>query len=183
MDPSSINRWSTKFLLDEAATLAMMREGPYDVRPALLLLFHAQDVHQLPSLLRFGYGYLLAWSDRQGIRVSREVLEHSALDALAVMWCRRAPEPIGARSRYFGIRNRIYSDLRNAALEIYQTRLHEARVRFIAGTTYTCATPPLKIRPPIRRQAATSLRIEAARPTNDAPAIRPVTNPAAQPNA
>lgn len=126
--------------MEEAATLAFMREGPGDIRPALLLLFHAQDCGQFRAVHRYGVGYLEGWCRLNRRRIAHEVLEHAAGDALAVMWCRRAPQPVAARSRAFGIRNSTYFALRTLALEVYQTRLHEARVRFASGTIYTVET-------------------------------------------
>lgn len=137
MDPSSLNKWSSRLLLEEAATLAFMREGPGDIRPALPLLFHAQDCGQFPLVHLYGVGYLGEWCRLKGRRVGRDVIEYAAGDALAVLWCRRAPQPVAVRSRAFGIRNATYFELRTLAVELYETRLHEARVRFASGTIYS----------------------------------------------
>ena len=147
MDPSNLNRWTRRSLWQEAATLAFIRQSRHDIRPAMLLLFHAQDVDQVGAILLHGRCYLQRWLERRGRGCPAPVLEAAAGDALAVMWCRRAPHPVSARSRQLGIRNQTFFDLRTAALEMYQARLHEARVRFISGTIYTRKTLELKIGP------------------------------------
>lgn len=156
MDPSNLNRWASRALSQEAAALAFMREGPSDIRPALLLLFHAQDSRDLEAILLHGMAYLRSWCDARGMRVERATLEIAAGDALAVMWCRRAPHPVAARSRQLGVRNQRFFDLRTAALHMYQARLHEARVRFRTGTIYTLQSLEWKIghAPPSRSPAA-----------------------------
>jgi hypothetical protein len=144
--PSSLNRWSSSFLPDEAAALAFMCEDEHDIRPSLLLLFHAQDCTQFPRVHACGVAHLIGLAAKRHERLRREVAEYAAGDALAVMWCRRAPEPVSARSRRLGVRNATYFGLRTAALLMYQDRLHEARVRFASGTTYTRETPSSKTR-------------------------------------
>lgn len=147
MDPSNLNRWASRALWQEAATLAFMREGPRDIRPGLLLLFHAQDSGGLDAILLHGMAYLRSWCDVRRMRVTRATLEIASGDALAVMWCRRAPHPVAARSRQLGVRNQRFFDLRTAALHMYQARLHEARVRFMTGTIYTHQSLEWKIGP------------------------------------
>lgn len=137
MDPSNLNRWCARGLTHEAAALAFMREGPNDIRPGLLLLFHAQTCSELDAILLHGTAYLRAWCAARGVTHPRSTLAIAAGDALAVIWRRRAPHPVSARSRQLGIRNQTYYDLRTAAMWMYQARLHEARIRFITGTTYT----------------------------------------------
>lgn len=156
MDPSSLNRWASRALWQEAATLAFMREGRCDIRPSLLLLFHAQDSAGIPAIMLHGMAYLRSWCDLRRMRTRRATLEIAAGDALAVMWCRRAPHPVAMRSRQLGVRNQTFFDLRTAALHMYQARLHEARVRFISGTIYTRQTLEWKIghAPPSRFPAA-----------------------------
>jgi hypothetical protein len=137
MEPNNLNRWGSRHLWKEAATLAYMRQGVGDIRPELLLLYHAQDTCGLPAIQRHGTAYLTAWCSARGRAIRRDVLEHAAGDALAVIWCRRAPLPVSARARELGVRNGTYHELRTVALVMFQTRLHEARVRFASGTIYT----------------------------------------------
>lgn len=114
-----------------------MRQGRHDIRPALLLLFHAGDAHQFEAIHRHGRLYLSAYCIRNGLPATTEACELAAGDALAVMWARRAPQPVSARSRALRMRNSVYFELRTVALVMFQTRLHEARVRFASGTIYT----------------------------------------------
>ena len=136
MEPNNLNRWGSHHLWKEAATLAYMRQGAGDIRPELLLLYHAQDTTCLPAIQRHGAAYLTAWCRVRGRAVRQAVLVHAAMDALAIIWCRRAPLPVAARARELGIRNGTYHELRTVALVMFQTRLHEARVRFASGTIY-----------------------------------------------
>lgn len=140
MEPNNLNRWGSRHLPQEAAALAFMREGRGDIRPELLLLYHAQDTRNLPAIQRHGTAYLAAWCSARGRAIRREVLEHAAGDALAVIWCRRAPFAVAARARELGVRNGTYHELRTVALVMFQNRLHEARVRFASGTIYTRRT-------------------------------------------
>lgn len=137
MDPSNLQRWERHFLREEAATLAMMREAPHDIRPELLLLFHAGACEYFHRVHQHGTLYLRARCAMRETPQPPWVLEAAAGDALAMLWARRAPRPVSQRARQFGVRNATYSLLRKVALAMYQARLHEARVRFISGTTYT----------------------------------------------
>lgn len=159
MDPSELNRWASRHLPAAAATLAFMRDGPGDIRPGLLLLFHAQDGRQFEAIHRCGVAFLTSLCARRGMRVRREVLDYAAGDALAVMWCRRAPEPVATRSRRLGVRNSLYHALRADAIAMYRGKLHEARVRFSSGTKYLLRSPqwstgpsPPRV-PPVPRRA------------------------------
>lgn len=136
-DPSKLQRWERTCLREEAAALAMMREGPHDIRPELLLLFHAGAAEHFDRVLQHGTFYLRARCALRGTPHPPWVLEAAAGDALAVLWARRAPRPISERARQFRMRNATYSLLRKVALAMYKERLHEARVRFITGTIYT----------------------------------------------
>lgn len=145
MDPHSLARWCRHALPQEAATLAFIREGRHDIRPGLLQMFHAGDPVGQDAIIRHGRCYLQAWAGRRGKQYPREVYQAAAVDALCVMLHRRASLPVAARSRELGLRNAVYSDLRQVLIEMYQTRLHEARVRFISGTIYTSKSVGLKI--------------------------------------
>ena len=145
MEPNKLARWCQSFMWQEAATLAIIRQGKYDIRPELLLLFHAGDGGQFPKVHRHGACYLRAWSERHGGNVRAEILDAAAGDALAVMWHRRAPAPVSARAREFHIRNSVFFELRTVAMQMYQSRLHEARVRFLSGTIYTHGSVSSKI--------------------------------------
>lgn len=109
----------------------------HDIRPALLLLFHAGDASQVERVAEHGFRYVSAYAAMRGIRVSDEALWIAAVDALSVCWRRRAPEPVGVRSRQLRMRNGTFFELRTAADNMYRARLHEARVRFASGTIYT----------------------------------------------
>lgn len=125
--------------------MAFIREGRHDIRPGLLQLFHAGDVVEQEAIIRHGRCYLQAWTAKRGKQYPPAVYQAAALDALGVMLQRRASLPIAARSRQLGLRNAVYSDLRAVLIEMYQTRLHEARARFISGTIYTRKSVGLKI--------------------------------------
>jgi len=137
MHASDLSGWCLRPLLDQAAALSFMREGIHDVRPALLLLFHAGDATQAKAVADHGFRYLAAYADARGLRASEEALWIAALDALLVCWRRRAPEPVSVRSRQLRMRNGTFYELRTAADNMYRARLHEARVRFASGTIYT----------------------------------------------
>ena len=137
MKPSDLSKWHQRFLPDEAATLAIMRDGPYDVRPGLLLLFLADNLTELPVILRHGALYARAWASAHGIEISGDVAEFAARDGLSVAYRRRAPMPAGERARSLGIRLGTFHRIRNAVIVMYETRLFEAKVRFTAGTIYT----------------------------------------------
>ncbi|GAB2493152.1 hypothetical protein GCM10027084_02300 [Pseudoxanthomonas sangjuensis] len=137
MEPNNLNRWGSRHLPQEAAALAFMRRSRYDIRPALLLLFHAQDGRQFPATHLHGVCYLRVWCEHRGIAWRHDVLELAAADALAVMWRRKAPQPVGVRAKQLGVRIGTYFDLRTAALEMFQTRLHEAQQHFLSGKIYT----------------------------------------------
>lgn len=118
-----------------------MRDGRDDIRPSMLLLFHAQDGGQFERIHLYGMAWLSVWCDCHARKARRDVLAYAAGDALAVMWCRRAPSQITVRAKQLGIRVQSYLELRTAALEMYQMRLHEARVRFASGKIYTRRSP------------------------------------------
>ncbi|WP_434947483.1 hypothetical protein [Luteimonas sp. SDU82] len=136
-----------------------MRDGPGDIRPSLLLLFHAQDGRQFEIIHRYGVGFLSTVCRRRGIRTRREVLELAAGDALAVMWCRRAPESVATRARRLGVRNSQYHALRAAAIAMFSRQLQEARDRFSSGTKHPQRSPQLVAglspprAPPVPRRA------------------------------
>lgn len=144
MRAADLTNWHRRCLWAEAATLAFMKEGPYDIRPALLLLFHAGDTTLIEDIFRHGTSYVAAYAARKRIGVREEVCRQAAADALAIIWARRAPEPVAVRSRELRIRNSTFYELRTAALRMYRWRLHEARVRFASGTIYTRQTLSLE---------------------------------------
>lgn len=141
MNPRNLSGWAHHAQYDEAATLAYMRSAPADIGPALLLLFHAQDCSQFWRVHLHGFGYLQAWARAHGIPARREVLEYAAGDALAVLWCRRAPKPVSERSRDLHIRSGSYYELRSVAQSMFLGALQDARWRFLTGTIHTCRSP------------------------------------------
>ena len=137
MNPRNLSGWFQHAQLDEAATLAFIRQGPHDIGPELLLLFHAQDGEKFRQVHSYGVRYLDAWVSHTRTVAPPDALRLAAGDALAILWCRRAPQSVAARAKNLHMRSSAYYRLRSAALEMYQRRLYEARLRFLLGTIDT----------------------------------------------
>lgn len=110
--------------------LSFMTTNKHDVRPHLLLLFHAQDVSALPAVLTYGHNYLIGWTNAASVTLPRHVIPCAALDAVNCLWRRRASANVNVRAKQLGIRSKTYRDIRGVAIRSYRRRLEEAEERF-----------------------------------------------------
>lgn len=138
-------------LWQEAAALAYLRQGAHDVRPALLLLLHAEDFDRVPECLAYGRRYLRAWSEREGLRLDEAVLQCAAETALQWLFdgrdVRRSRKPgaktnqarrpqLSALAKSCGVRLETFGLLRRVAVMAYARRLQEAEERFVEIADY-----------------------------------------------
>lgn len=124
------------------------RRIEHDVRPALLVLMHAEDLAALPVCARYGVNYLTIWCATRRRDFSEPAILAAASDALSLIFRTRAlPEcgrrtgrqntpSLAQRSRQFGVRNADYAELRALMVGVYRRRLHEAEQRFTACADY-----------------------------------------------
>ena len=117
----------------EAAALSFMACGPKDIRPAMLLLFYAQDTSALAAVLRYGSGYVSAWCQRKRLKRTDAACLAAAADALNLLWCRRAPSPANLRARQLCMRRADFTELRQVARRAYERRIKEAERCFEMG--------------------------------------------------
>jgi hypothetical protein len=121
----------TSSLWKEAGTLSFMATSKHDVRPHLLLLFHAQDVSALAAVLTYGHNYLIAWANAANVTVPMHVIPCAALDAVNYLWRRRASANVNVRAKQLGMRSQTYREIRGVAIRLYQRRLNEAEAVFL----------------------------------------------------
>lgn len=125
-------------LWKEAAALAFISGGPYDVRPHLLLLYFGQDAQSIEPCVEYGTNYLRAWCKRYGIgRHWGGAFRDAAADGLAVLYWGRHTRGSGRvtvseRVTQLRIAPRDYLMLRTKIEDIYRARLVEAVQRFEA---------------------------------------------------
>jgi hypothetical protein len=124
---------STQSLWLEAAALSFMREGPHDVRPALLLAMFAEDERAIVACLVHGWRYVSAWCWHHRKPHGEATTKAAAADALALIFRRRAGMSADARARSLRMRAADYRALRLVALRMYRQRLREAAVRYHTG--------------------------------------------------
>lgn len=131
-------------LWQEAAALAYMATGPYDVRPRLLLLMHAEVSTTIPEILAYGHGYLRGWCKRVGVERSTEAMQAAAFDALQTLFDgrdRRRKATVSRwtvtdRARILTMRTADYSAMRRLMLAAYLQWLSEGRERFNAAADF-----------------------------------------------
>lgn len=139
---------SSKSLSAEAAALAFMRRGPYDVRPPLLLLMLGQHSREVPACIRYGTNYLHAWCLRRGMTASHQAIEAAAFDGLGLLYRIRGPRAAAAgktsplavpaaarRAKSLAMRHADYRRLRSVVLSAFQSRYLEAVAAFASVTT------------------------------------------------
>ncbi len=122
-------------LWKEAAALAMMHDGPHDVRPHLLLLHVGQVRSEIAPCVRYGRDYLRAWCERAGEMVRADACEAAAADGLArVYWGRktRNASRVTAEDRAQALRMRkaVYLVMVRKVEDAFRMRLAEAVVLF-----------------------------------------------------
>lgn len=123
----------TSSLWREAGMLSFMATSKHDIRPHLLLLFHAQDLQALPTILSYACNYLQASGNAASVTLSLRVMQSAARDALDYLWQRRAGLDVNARAKQLGVRSKTYRDLRGQAVRMYARRLSEAESLFQAA--------------------------------------------------
>lgn len=176
MHASSLDCWQRHARYHEAAALSFMRQGEHDIRPALLLLFHAADGSQAERIMAHGRRYLEAHAQGGGDASSDEARRWACFDALTIIWSRRAQQPLAARSKQLRMRNTAYLSLRNLAERMYRARLREAELRFDSGTIYTRKSLALGV-DPFPRSTSVPKRLRPAEVGVSAPAHQPFPIP------
>ena len=141
---------TTGALQNEAAALAFMKSQRtrYDIRPALLLMFHSEDHTELPAILCYGAAYLAVWCGRNELLSNTaqskraEMVQWAAADGLALLYCAREKRrsdrltarltrlPSDTRAALLGVKEATYALLRKKAAAVYSMRLDEARAAF-----------------------------------------------------
>jgi hypothetical protein len=137
--------------------LALMRRGPYDVRPGLLALVRFAMPGELEEIMRYGAGYVQSWAALAGRTYAGDVLQAAAADALAIVLAgreSRAPRknprhthPLGrlkrpvrvslaVRAKALHIDVAVYRELRKVALSAFTRRLREATARYRVADNY-----------------------------------------------
>lgn len=124
----------------EATALALMTEGPHDIRPDILLYVAAQDDARFERLATYGCNYLFADQDARGEYLSAEVIEVAVGDALQILQQRRAALTIRQRALELGIRAATFGHIRRRAVRLFQRRYREAAERYseaLLGVVHT----------------------------------------------
>lgn len=107
-----------------------MRDGPHDIRPALVSLFYAGEEQYLLPVLEFGLTYLRTWVGRRGMVVEDDVIKAAAADGLLKLYLPVQCMPTDQRASQLRIRASRYRLLKGVANDAYRQRLVEGALRF-----------------------------------------------------
>jgi hypothetical protein len=144
--------------IPRGAAISYMSDGPYDVRPQLLLMFLGEDYADPAACARYGKAYLQAWCHRVELPKLARAAEAAAADALVLLYLdlskgriRREAKikvdryTIAKRAKQFTMSAANFFLLRTKISSVYRERLVEALVLFhwalhkdvLYGTTTT----------------------------------------------
>ena len=113
------------------AALAFMARGPYDVRPHLVTLHYADDQRGVPTILAYGWAYIVAWCGRRRLMHRDEVLRAATAHGLLRVCCPRRARSVEARAKECRVRASAFRLLSDATRDLFRRRLVEGTSRFV----------------------------------------------------
>lgn len=129
--------------IPRGAAISYMSDGPYDVRPQLLLMFLGEDFADPAACARYGKAYLQAWCHRVELPKLARAAEAAAVDALVLLYLdlskgriRREAKvkvdryTIAKRAKQFTMSTANFYLLRTKIASVYRNRLVEALILF-----------------------------------------------------
>lgn len=126
MNPSRLYRWKAGHSADLIGSLSFMRKGRGDFRPHLLLRFYSEHFPSLAPVLREGISWV-----KEKHNAHPSVAICACVDALNVIWKRRAEISMDKRAKQLRIKSQTYANARRDVEAMYRHELNRAERQFL----------------------------------------------------